>query len=286
MDADPKSGEDIKPFLHIGTYLNDCDLSAPHILNFDETLGLILMEDFGNALFSDVVERDPRAEKDLYFAASECLHALQQHPPAKNLICATPNHLANMISPAYEFYCDTSNGMDKAIEALGNLLSEYADDQSVTILRDFHAQNLIWLPERIGVKRVGLLDFQDALVGPKVYDLISLTRDARRNLGEGIANATHEHFRKLSGMNEQDFAATCAVVAVQRNLRILGIFARLCTHAGKASYIDLIPRVWRYLLDDLKHPVFQSAAPIFLSNLPEPTTEFLLDLKSKCPAQS
>ncbi|MEJ6477645.1 MAG: phosphotransferase, partial [Octadecabacter sp.] len=120
------------------------------------------------------------------------------------------------------------------------------------------------------------LDFQDALLAPPAYDLVSLLRDARRDISPQLRANTRDYFARQTGMEPTALGQACAVLGVQRNLRILGIFARLAQRDGKRRYIDLIPRVWAHLMDDLDHPDLKDLREIILRVLPEPDAETLL----------
>jgi hypothetical protein len=129
----------------------------------------------------------------------------------------------------------------------------------VFVHRDYHAQNLLWLPERDGVARVGLIDFQDAVAGSPAYDLISLTEDARRTVSPELAEIATAHYlavMKAQGtpLDETRFRHEMAVMAAQRNAKIVGIFARLTKRDGRPRYLAFLPRVWSYLERDLAHP--------------------------------
>ena len=150
---------------------------------------------------------------------------------------------------------------------------------AVTVLRDYHAENLIWLPEREGARRAGLLDFQDAWIGHRAYDLVSLLQDARRDVSEETAAACMRHYLDGSGLDAERFEAACAVLGAQRNLRILGVFARLAVTRGNPRYIDLVPRVWHHLERDLAHPALAEVRRI-LDVLPAPTPSVLERLRT------
>ncbi len=123
------------------------------------------------------------------------------------------------------------------------------------VLRDVHAENLIWLPEREGPARAGLLDFQDALFGHAAYDLVSLLQDARRDVDPALAEAMFERFLEAGAVDDRaSFARAYAVLGAQRNAKILGIFVRLAHRDGKQRYLELLPRVARLFLADLEHP--------------------------------
>ena len=124
----------------------------------------------------------------------------------------------------------------------------------VFVHRDYHAQNLLWLPERGGLARVGLIDFQDAVAGTRSYDLVSLVEDARRDVPPAIAQAATRRYLDVTGLDEDAYRAQMAVMAAQRNAKIAGIFARLDKRDGKPRYLGYLPRVWGYLNKDLDHP--------------------------------
>ena len=138
-------------------------------------------------------------------------------------------------------------------------LESIAGTPHVFVHRDYHAQNLIWMPERDGLARVGLIDFQDAVAGSRAYDLVSLLEDARRDVSPQLAEIATAHYLATmhaqgTPVDETQFRAEMAVMAAQRNAKIVGIFARLYKRDGKARYLALLPRVWRHLERDLIHP--------------------------------
>jgi len=162
------------------------------------------------------------------------------------------------------------------------LLTCHAAAADVLILRDYHAENLLWLPERAGLARVGLLDFQDALEGHRAYDLVSLLQDARRDVSNRVESAMLERYIAATGQDAESFITAYRLLGAQRNLRILGVFARLCLRDSKPRYLDLIPRVWAYLQRDLEHPALSPLRPILADALPAPTPSILARLKDQC----
>jgi aminoglycoside/choline kinase family phosphotransferase len=139
------------------------------------------------------------------------------------------------------------------------LLHEAAQADRGWVLRDFHSPNLMWLPERKGVKRVGLLDFQDALAGPTAYDLASLLQDARVDVPEALEAELLDRYCAARGARDphfssEQFRTLYATLGAQRSCKILGIFARLAKRDGKRGYLSHLPRVARYLERNLAHP--------------------------------
>ena len=152
----------------------------------------------------------------------------------------------------------------------------------VLALRDFHAENLIWLPERDGAARVGLLDFQDAFAGHPAYDLVSLLEDARRDVAPEVREAMVTHYIAGSGTDAAAFRTAFATSGAQRNLRILGVFARLSMHFGKPQYVALIPRVWAHLQADLADPALADLRDFLDGVLPAPDPDRLERIRSLC----
>ncbi|WP_422048496.1 aminoglycoside phosphotransferase family protein [Shimia sp.] len=287
MDAPKENGEDIRPFLRIAQFLTAHGFSAPEIWHASEEAGLIVMEDLGDDLFVKVMADRTANQLSLYQAAVDVLLELQALAPPANLAVMDNKTLAEMTEPAFTWYCDApAKGIDEAVAnfvgALRRLLETYLPEPSVLVLRDFHAENLLWLPDRADSARVGLLDFQDALIGHPAYDLVSMLQDARRDVPENIERATKAYYQRKTQTDPESFVAGYHLLGLQRNLRILGIFARLCKQAGKPHYVDFIPRVHDHVIRNLAHPALQDIAKLLKSVLPEPTPEFLQSLKDQC----
>ena len=273
-------------FARLSRHLLSLGLSAPEILA--EAPGKLLLEDLGDGLIARLAI-DPDTEKRLYLSATDALVALHQHAPPPDLPKADPQHLAAMTDLAFTCYAANAGlapppgTMEACAQAFERALAAHAPETDVMILRDYHAENILWLPERQGPARAGLLDFQDALQGHRAYDLVSLIEDARRDVAPETAEAAIRHYLGATGLPETPFRTALAVLGAQRNLRILGVFARLAATRGKPGYIDLIPRVWGHLQADLRHPALAEVAAILHPALPAPTPEILQRLKSPCP---
>ena len=143
------------------------------------------------------------------------------------------------------------------------------------VLRDFHSPNLIWLGERTGIKRVGIIDFQDAVRGPAAYDVVSLLQDARIDVPEALELSLLTRYIKArreadAGFDSADFAALYALMSAQRNTRLLGTFARLNRRDGKPQYLRHQPRIWTYLNRSLAHPTLTSVQAWYAANVPPP----------------
>ena len=286
MDTPPEQGDDPATFLKIAGYLLQHGLSAPRCLAQDLSHGFLLLEDLGDGIFAKLIADDPRLEPRLYRAAVDALIYVQSLPiPADlpNLMAADWAKAAGFALTWYRFAITGQQITADAFEAeLTDLLGRHADGPRVVILRDFHAENLLWLPDRVGRAQVGLLDFQLAQLGQPGYDLVSLLQDARRDVSPQTVQQMKIHFIGSGGLNASDFEAAYAVLGAQRALRILGVFARLCLAAGKPGYLALMPRVWVHLQQNLSHPSLVALAKICADMLPEPTTQALALIGSKC----
>lgn len=289
MDAPPEKGEDVRPFIEIATYLTGLGLSAPRILAQDPQQGFLILEDLGDALFARVIPQSPEREEPLYAAATDLLAELHRHAPPAGLKHYSPSLMADMAALAFDWYLTGTTGANSPLRepfhaTLLATLVTHATPADVLIQRDYHAENLLWLPERTGIARVGLLDFQDAMIGHRAYDLVSVLQDARRDVPQAVETAMIARYIAATGVAAQDFETAYHCLGAQRNLRILGVFARLCLRDGKKHYVDLIPRVWAHLQRDLEHPALAPVARILQGVLPEPTPEILQGLKNQCPA--
>ena len=261
MDA-PPGHEDVRPFVAIGRYLHACGYSAPEIHAADEDAGLLLLEDLGDGLYADALAAGAD-EEALYAAAVDLLVDLHgAWPTGLDVPGFDEARLHDEVDRFVEWFLPAASGAE-APRAVRNAYTEawaavFPLARAVPealVLFDYHSPNLIWLPERGGLRRVGLLDFQDAVRGPLTYDLVSLLEDARRDVPEPLAHAMVARY--LDARPELDraaFSAAYAVMGAQRNCRIIGTFARLWRRDGKAGYLAHMPRVWRYLERDLTHP--------------------------------
>ncbi|MGG7645292.1 aminoglycoside phosphotransferase family protein [Rhodovulum sp. YNF3179] len=290
MDAPPARGEDIRPFTRIARHLARLGLSAPAILAEDPEHGFLLLEDLGDALFSTVAEAQPELEETLYAAAVGVLAELHAHPVPPGIAAYDPPLMAGLSGLVLDWYLPAALGhpAPESAEALRAAVeaatASLATDRPVLVLRDYHAQNLIWLPERQGPARVGLLDFQDAMAGHPAYDLVSLLEDARRDTSAALRAAMYARYATETGTDPESLARAVAILGAQRNLRILGVFARLCLRDGKPGYVDLMPRVWDHLQRDLAHPALAALRAIVDDHLPAPDPDLQARMKAQCPA--
>ncbi len=286
MDAPPDSGEAIGPFLHVAEFLSGAGFSAPEILASDADVGLILMEDLGDDLYARICANSPELETPLYEAAVDALCALHQTPaPDLPEYCqATYLREARLLVDWYLPVAIGTACSDTLKTDFDRLIGEACGQIGVArktcVLRDYHAENLLWLPDRHGISRVGQLDFQDALLGHPAYDLVSLLEDARRDTSARLQAAMIARYLAQSGVEPDGFRQAYAILGAQRNLKIIGIFARLCLRDGKGAYVDLIPRVWAHLQHDLRHPALAALKGFVERHVPAPSPEILRKLRT------
>ena len=257
MDAPPVH-EDSRPFLAVARLLGERGFAAPAILAADLDEGLILLEDFGDARMAEAIAADPARETAIYAAAVDLLLALRQYPagPLPSYDMAVYLREAALFADWYlpAVGIEPAPGLEAAWR---EALAPIADVQAVTVLRDYHAENIMLLADG----RLGLLDFQDALAGHPAYDLVSLLQDAPRDVAPALEAAMLARYGQVD-------AAAYALLGAQRNAKILGIFTRLWRRDGKPRYLALLPRVWAYLERDLAHPALAPVRGWFDAHVP------------------
>lgn len=264
------AGPDLVAFAGLSNALCERGFSAPKVLAADLEQGFLLLEDLGDALVARIVSSDMH-EGTVYSLAVDTLAALYRSsfPETVGIEGKTwPLQAYDAVA----LHCETDLFIDWFIDAYAKVeLSQAARDDwhdiwskafarlercpPGLVLRDFHAENLIHLPERDGHARIGLLDFQDAVIGHPAYDLVSLIEDARRNVDRKLAVPLKARFVEQAGIEDPAaFDAAYAVLGAQRNAKILGIFVRLALRDGKKRYLDMLPHVARLFVGDLQHP--------------------------------
>ncbi len=281
MDA-PPPWEDVRPFIAVTDLLSACGVTVPNILARDESLGFLLLEDLGDVSFTRLLKAEPAREAELYRAATDALVTIHDASRANDatLAAALPpyNEAVYLREAALfaEWFLPQIHGIEKAkalreeyLALWRGILAETNLQQNCLVHRDYHADNLFWLGERDGHRAVGMIDYQDALWGDAAYDLASLLEDARRDVAVSTASDCFVQYCEAIGAEAADFTARYAVLAAQRNAKIIGIFCRLCIRDGKAHYLDYLPRVWGHFLRDLQHPLLKPLADFVAVYVPE-----------------
>lgn len=283
MDAPPELGESTKPFIRIDEHLLGVGLSAPRIYHADTDQGFLLLEDFGTQQYAKLMADDPALQLPLYREAADVLLHLAQ-VPAPDLAVCDADWLVDMLEPLFTWYAPENADLHAVFaKAFVPFAEKVASGRKILMLRDYHAENLFLLPDRAGIRRVGLIDFQDAMLAHPAYDLVSILQDARRDVSAELEAAILQHYLRHSDTGPDRFRRHYAILGLQRNLRILGIFARLCLRDGKAHYLQFMPRVWDYVQRNLAQPGLEPLAKVLRDDLPAPTKDFLMDLRRRCP---
>ena len=265
MDAPPPQ-EDVRPFVRIGRHLIDLGLSAPLIHAIDEANGFLLLEDFGDDTYARVLAAGGD-EAELYARATDVLVVLHRAGPRALLPGLGAYAGEALIDAAIllpEWYLPAATGRPTPDEetaayraAWRACLANLPTMPDTLLLRDYHQDNLLWLPARSGAAICGLLDFQDAQQGHPSYDLVSLIEDARRDVAPSVQAACLTRYVGETGLDARDFATGFAVMAAQRHARIIGLFVRLLKRDGKPEYLPHLPRVWRMFERSLRHEALQ-----------------------------
>jgi len=275
MDA-PPDREDVQPFLKIDAALRGFGYSAPEIQAHDVAAGFLLLEDLGDDLFARVLERDDAREPELYAAAIDLLRDLVGQPLPPDIPVFDAARALREVELLLEWTLPALSGSSVSNDVAADFsdawrraLAPLFDAPPVLTLFDYHAENLIWLPQRDGKARVGLLDFQDAVAGPAALDVVSLLEDARRDVAAVTVEAMRARFTQgMDAVARERFDAAYALAGAQRNTRIIGVFGRLWLRDRKPGYLALMPRVWRHLENDLAHPALEGVRRWFDTQVP------------------
>lgn len=264
MDA-PPDREDVRPWVGIARHLRGLGYSAPGILAEDVARGLVLIEDLGDDTYTTLLARGAD-EEPLYELAVDLLIDMHNRPAAEVIPSGLPPYSDDLFLTEAEILTEYflpaalgSDVPDALVESYREiwrgLLPLARGVPDTLVLRDYHVDNLMRLPGRDGVGACGLLDFQDAVVGPVTYDFMSLVEDARRDIPEELVSAMRTRYLAgMPGIDAQSFDVSRAALGAQRHCKVIGIFTRLCVRDGKAGYLKHIPRVWRLLEQSARHP--------------------------------
>lgn len=279
MDAPPPH-EDVRPFVAIARHLIGLGYSAPEIWAEDAEAGLLVIEDLGDETYTRMLNAGADAET-LYALAVDILIDLHKRPPEEaipaGLVRYGNGRLLDeaFLLPQWFVPAVTGEPMDEdARRAYGDAWLEvfptvHAQPKTL-VLRDFHVDNLIFVPGRERLAACGLLDFQDALAGPPAYDLMSLLEDARRDVAPEIQSSMLERYAQAFPDSDwMAFDDSYSILAAQRHAKVIGIFTRLKVRDGKGAYLQHIPRVWRLLENALFNPVLAPVAAWFQTHIPE-----------------
>ncbi len=281
--------EDVRPFVAIAHALSVSGFSSPQIFAHDMPSGLLLIEDFGDAVFGpEVLRRGDQAA--LWARGTDTLLALRQHRPSATLPLPGGTtyamHLLDRgtmqmeVELLIDWYWPAAFGSavpdvvkTEFLSIWNNVFTRILESPKGWMLRDYHSPNLLALDGRAPPRDVGIIDFQDALIGPEAYDLVSLLQDARVDVPAGLEQTLLDRYCNGAAaldtsFDETQFRYAYAALGAQRNSKILGIFARLAKRDGKRQYLAHVPRIWGYLARDLAHPDLAPLKAWYDDNLP------------------
>ena len=258
-------------FTSICQALTQRGFSAPKIISADLEAGLLLTEDLGDDDVAQVLKDSPELEREIYMAAMDTLGAiyrssfLRAQPSfgsvwdIRDYDAAAMQAEVDLMAQWYLPYKDVVLSPDQKLrweEIWAGIFESLTAHAPGLVLRDFHAQNIFWLPQRDATSKIGLIDFQDALMGHPAYDVVSLIEDARRDVGPALTAPLIDQFCAAAKIqNDDSFTAAYAAIGAQRNAKILGIFVRLARRDDKPAYLNLLPRVEAHFQNNLSHPV-------------------------------
>tara|TARA_B100001142_G_scaffold154567_1_gene155049 strand:+ start:1224 stop:2195 length:972 start_codon:yes stop_codon:yes gene_type:complete len=264
MDADPHLGEDVGSFININHVLREFKLNVPEIFTIDKENGFLLLEDLGENIFSQILNSEN--EEQLYKQAIDVLVEIYKKDLNKFsnftfLEKYSVEKLQDESQLFIEWYLkkylkinitdtDIKNFKDIIYKIFNNLDTKFEK----LVLRDYHVDNLILQKSKLGLKQVGILDFQDAVLGSSSYDLISIIEDVRRPISKDLKNILIKYFIDLTGYDSNQLEKELAFYSVQRNLKILGIFSRLNLRDNKSKYMGYNDNAWKYIESNLNNP--------------------------------
>lgn len=278
MDAAPGS---CGPYLAMTAWLRERGFHAPEVLAADPGRGLLLMEDLGDDLLARVLEARPALAETAYLRLADLLRDLHRHPPAPGIPALDGAELAAQVGLFADWYPPAAGAPgagDEVAPLIARLHAQLcADLTPVTALRDFHAENIVWR----GDDPPGLLDFQDAVATHPAYDLVSVLQDPRREVPEAVEAAAVARYLDGGGLDPDRFRAAYALLGAQRNLRIMGIFTRLCLRDGKPRYLGFMPRCWSLIARDCAHPALAPLGRV-VAALPPPTPDIIDRIRARC----
>lgn len=272
------AGPNLDAFVAVAETARGAGLSAPEIYAADPETGFALIEDLGDALYARAIPGGA-PEEDLYASAIDALLALRAAAPSAprrgryRMLAYDETAMTAEVALVPDWYYPHVVGETASDDLKADYLAAWAPafkqlpPPSQIVLRDYHAENLLWLPQRADFKRAGVIDFQDALIGDPAYDLVSLLEDARRDVSDDLAEKMIRRYAKgaaaLGAFDEEAFRRSYAILGAQRNAKILGIFARLIRRDGKPRYGGFLPRVEGYFRRNLRRRDLAPVAAFF-----------------------
>jgi len=255
--------DSLQPFINVDNLLLTHGIRAPIIMASDLENGFLLLEDLGSNSYTKYLMKCPNEEMMLYEQAVDVLVKLHTIGSEINLPAQNSILLSKGINSFLEWYVKPrisaaiyKEVSDELYQIFEKLYPKLSSLKKVFVHRDYMADNLFWLSNGENINSVGVIDFQDAIVGSPVYDLVSLLEDARRDVDFNVVKAVKKRYlTKMPDIDSADFNDCYAILSAQRNLRIIGVFHRLVLVMKKPKYAGFFPRIWGYIGDNLENPL-------------------------------
>ncbi len=290
-DDDPRAipGHKIKDFVRISEYLNRLGLSAPKVLAHDQSLGLLLVEDFGSQDFATLITQNKEVERDMYRLATHALKHL--YKKTEFIAIDLPDYFTSYIHKGHQRVVDWympamlhKKNSDDVVKEYLNIWKQIERGLPQVKRRllhgDYHPGNLMWLPERQGEKQTGLLDFQQAMMGPAPYDLVNLLEDARRDVPIELREECLEIYCEgMSSEERENFFLWYPVLSTQFHFRVIGQAIRLAIRDKKTRLLSIIPILRRHIIKDLDNPQLKPLKDWFLVKGIDFSTPAPIDIK-------
>lgn len=274
MDCPPDQ-EDITSFIRVTEYLHRIEIAAPKIYAVNIRLGLALIEDFGEGLFKKLLLNNSNLQDELYKKAIDLLIYLQKQNFNRDEFNLYDNNalfkeVKLFIEWFYPFKFNknlSSKAQKKFLQLWENLFSQLNYYDECIVLRDYHVENLMWLDKNQDLQKIGVIDYQDAVIGSYAYDLVSLLEDARIRVGADFRKEMLGYYlNNSSNINPHKLYQDYIILGAQRNCKIMGIFARKALRDNNKNYLQYLPQVWEYICDNIHSPLLQELKEWFLEN--------------------
>jgi aminoglycoside/choline kinase family phosphotransferase len=261
MDAS-KDMASVEPYIKVTRILIDNSFSAPKIIASNLNEGFLLLEDFGNNSFTKYLKTHIKDEKKVYKHAMDALVYMREVQVMIDVPAYADDMLEHeLVSRFVEWHLDIKLEKSKAQDAKAELLEifreyfkELVNIKPVLVMSDYMADNLFYLKGRDSFQKVGIIDFQDAVIGSPAYDVVSLIEDARREKSLGLDKLLLDYYLNRSPKIDQaEFLKSYRILSAQRNLKIVGVFSRMAVKFNRPKYARYLPQVWSYVLANLEY---------------------------------
>ena len=250
--------DSLERFIKITKWLKSNHLSSPEVYFKDEKSGLLIIEDFGNAKYSILCKKEKEKKKFYYKEAINLLILLSEKKKPNFMkdydLCILKDELDLYIK--WELNIKNKEALKDWDKIWSNLLKSISYKKKCVVLRDFHVDNIFYLKDRNKLEKVGLIDFQDSLIGHPAYDLVSLLQDVRVFLSIEEQDNLYNYYKKYAKIKQDEFRYAYLVLGTQRLFKIIGIFKKLAIKQGKIDYLRYLPRTKKLIKYNLKNPIF------------------------------